>query len=80
MFKVNNLWPLKFAQPLTQLLFLWKCWHPNQPITVEKRLYLIISQIPRYFDYIWYTIYISYRNNPLYVLVLVFLGVPMAVL
>ena len=54
MFKVNNLWPLiiKFAQSLTQLTSFWKCWHPNQPITVESGLSLIISQIPRYFVYI----------------------------
>ena len=24
---------------------MWKCWHPNQTITVEKTLYLISSQM-----------------------------------
>ena len=46
------------------------CRFNFQPITVEKRLYLIISQIPRYFVYIWDTILLIWgvRIIDLYVL------------
>ena len=47
MLRVNNIWHLiiKFAQPLTQLTFWSKCWHPNLPIVLEIRLDTNISQI-----------------------------------
>ena len=64
MFKVNILWPLKneLCPTLNSAhFFLWKCWHPNQTITVENKLYLIFTQIHHYFVYFWDTKNYDYK-------------------